>query len=64
MVRTGIASLATMRCIHLVIVMMCCLHRRGKDHMYLGGLWCSTKNPPTFTFLEPSFRQFKELEDR
>ena len=31
--------------------------------MYLGGLWCSTKKPPTFTFLEPIFRQFKKLEE-
>lgn len=32
--------------------------------MLLSGLWCATKKPPSFSFLEPFCNCLKELEEK
>ena len=31
--------------------------------MFLAGLWCSTSKPAAFSFLEPTFKRLKTLEE-
>ena len=40
----------------------CNYYRLSKSNMFLGGIWCSAKKPPTVTVVEPTITELYALE--
>jgi hypothetical protein len=34
----------------------------AKENMFIAGIWCAARKPPTFSFLEPVMKRLKSLQ--